>query len=510
MGLIGFRTLRLMSSAAAILAAMLLAGCETDGTSLSQMSARALQPISASMKAALAHNNMPIESPILVRIFKEEAELEIWKQDAAGRFALLKTYPICRWSGDLGPKVKEGDRQAPEGFYQITPGLMNPNSNYYLAFNLGFPNAYDRANDRSGAFLMVHGDCSSRGCYAMTDEQMGEIFALGRESFQGGQKSFQVQAYPFRMTPLNMAKHRNSPHMAFWRMIKVGYDHFEVTRQEPKVDVCEKRYVFDAQSSSGMPLSFNSRNRCPAYQLDPQVASLIKQKQADDEQQFSAYAARNISTTPPRAGVDGGMHPTFVAKLKPKKLLDGVFGGEPKVAGAQPGTIPAHVNPPRDAGITQEMITTATVSAGDTGQGYAQETPPVTRVAASEPVVAAPATAPAAPSAKPAATGSQPSALARVGQFLGFRSADASSSAPPPPPAKPATAAAAPVPPSKPAAEAKPKPTPQPRQVAQAPAPESAPAQQPAQTSTPAAAVMNGAAPPLPTSSFDTRWGATR
>jgi murein L,D-transpeptidase YafK len=498
MGLIGFRTLRLMSSAAAILAAMLLAGCETDGTSLSQMSARALQPISASMKAALAHNNMPIESPILVRIFKEEAELEIWKQDAAGRFALLKTYPICRWSGDLGPKVKEGDRQAPEGFYQITPGLMNPNSNYYLAFNLGFPNAYDRANDRSGAFLMVHGDCSSRGCYAMTDEQMGEIFALGRESFQGGQKSFQVQAYPFRMTPLNMAKHRNSPHMAFWRMIKVGYDHFEVTRQEPKVDVCEKRYVFDAQSSSGMPLSFNSRNRCPAYQLDPQVASLIKQKQADDEQQFSAYAARNISTTPPRAGVDGGMHPTFVAKLKPKKLLDGVFGGEPKVAGAQPGAIPAHVNPPRNVDLGDTV--TASVP-GDTGQSYAQETSSVTRVASSEPVVAAPTTVPARP-----ATNSQPGALARVGQFLGFRSADAQASAPPPPaPAKPATAS---VPPSKPAAEAKPKPAPQPRQVAQAP--ESAPTQPPAQTAAPAPAVMNGAAAPLPTSSFDSRFGAAR
>jgi len=98
---------------------------------------------------------------------RKEAELEIWKQDAEGRFALLKTYPICRWSGELGPKVKEGDRQAPEGFYTITPGQMNPNSNYYLAFNLGFPNAYDRANDRTGAFLMVHGDCSSAGCYAM-------------------------------------------------------------------------------------------------------------------------------------------------------------------------------------------------------------------------------------------------------------------------------------------------------------------------------------------------------
>ena len=133
------------------------------------------------MLSLLLQKNMPKRSPILIRIFKEESELEVWKQDTTGRFELLKVYPICRWSGDLGPKVSEGDRQAPEGFYTITPGLMNPNSNYYLAINTGFPNAYDRANDRHGAFLMIHGDCSSRGCYAMTDEQIGEIYSLARE-----------------------------------------------------------------------------------------------------------------------------------------------------------------------------------------------------------------------------------------------------------------------------------------------------------------------------------------
>ena len=126
---------------------------------------------------------MDLQSPILVRLFKQEAELEVWKQDRSGRFALLKTYPICRWSGDLGPKVREGDRQAPEGFYTISPGQMNPQSAYYLSFNTGYPNAFDRALGRTGSQLMVHGDCSSRGCYAMTDEQIAEIYSLGRESF---------------------------------------------------------------------------------------------------------------------------------------------------------------------------------------------------------------------------------------------------------------------------------------------------------------------------------------
>ena len=147
---------------------------------------------------------------------------------------------------------------------------MNPNSNYYLAFNTGFPNAYDRSMGYTGSELMVHGDCSSRGCYAMTDEQIQEIYALARESFFGGQKSFQLQAYPFRMTALNMAKHRNNPNFAFWKMLKEGYDHFDATHQEPKVAVCERHYVFDpaAPDNSTKPLSFNPKGTCPAYQLD--------------------------------------------------------------------------------------------------------------------------------------------------------------------------------------------------------------------------------------------------
>ena len=229
------RTLVRAFLASAVLAVgALLAGCDTDQVSLAT-NAKANQPVPPKLVAAIAEKDMDLQSPILVRLFKEEAELEVWKQTRSGDFALLKTYPICRWSGDLGPKVREGDRQAPEGFYEITPGQMNPQSAYYLSFNTGYPNAYDRSLGHTGSELMVHGDCSSRGCYAMTDEQIAEIYALGRESFFGGQRAFQFQAYPFHMTPVNMAKHRNNPNMPFWRMIKEGNDHFEVTKQEPKV-----------------------------------------------------------------------------------------------------------------------------------------------------------------------------------------------------------------------------------------------------------------------------------
>ena len=237
--------LRALLVPAAIAVAIALAGCGGAPTI-----SRDMQPLSERAVAELKAKRMEKDSPILMRIFKEESELEVWKQDDSGRFALFRSYPICRFSGELGPKIKTGDRQAPEGFYTITPGLINPNSSQYLAINTGFPNAYDRANGRTGSFLMIHGGCSSAGCYAMTDEQMAEIYALAREAFFGGQASFQLQAYPFRMTPLNLARHRNSPHMAFWRMLKEGHDHFEVTHLQPRIVVCEKRYIFEAEFDS--------------------------------------------------------------------------------------------------------------------------------------------------------------------------------------------------------------------------------------------------------------------
>jgi murein L,D-transpeptidase YafK len=308
---------RSLMTAAALAGAFALASCKTEDPF--SYNARANAPIPPSLLAEMDKKDMAKDSPILIRLFKEEAELEVWKQDRSGRYALLKTYPICRWSGDLGPKIKEGDRQAPEGFYNITPGLMNPNSQYYLAFNLGYPNAYDRAWDRSGAHLMVHGDCSSRGCYAMTDEQISEIFAMGRESFFAGQSAFQVQAYPFRMTAPNLAKHRNSPHFAFWKMLKQGNDNFEVTRMEPKVDVCERRYIFNAQTDSSQ---FNPKGKCPALDVPEDVANAVHEKQRRDELQIAELTARNVPTAPIASNRDGGMHPKFVAALRPQEVVD--------------------------------------------------------------------------------------------------------------------------------------------------------------------------------------------
>src|SRR5262249_4363898 len=163
------------------------------------------------------------------------------------------------------------------------------------------------------------------------DEQIAEIYALARESFFGGQKSFQLQAYPFRMTPLNMARHRNSPHMAFWKMIKQGYDHFEITHLEPKVDVCEKRYILDADSTD----SFTPADRCPAYKVPEDIAAAVREKQRRDDIETAELVNRGISTVPLITGGDGGMNSTFLAAVNS-------HGGP----GAVIQTAPAYVNPP--------------------------------------------------------------------------------------------------------------------------------------------------------------------
>jgi murein L,D-transpeptidase YafK len=349
--LISRSLVRALITSAALAAGALLAGCNSDEISLAQ-NAKANQPVSPKLVAEMTEKDMDLQSPILVRLFKQEAELEVWKQDRSGRFALLKTYPICRWSGDLGPKVREGDRQAPEGFYNISPAQMNPQSAYYLSFNTGYPNAYDRSLGHTGSELMVHGDCSSRGCYAMTDEQIAEIYSLGRESFFGGQRAFQFQAYPFRMTPVNMAKHRNNPNMAFWKMIKEGYDHFEVTRQEPKVDFCEKKYVFDAVKAPDAKRDpvFEASAKCPAYVIPDEVAQAVREKQEQEQAETAKLVANGTPVARLNTGIDGGMNKVFASKLQNGStgLSEGGEGqGLSLVMARAPGTIPPTVNPPR-------------------------------------------------------------------------------------------------------------------------------------------------------------------
>lgn len=268
--------MRLKNIAYILLMATALAGCndalDTATIDLSKVKNKVEQPLPDRILTEMQKKDMPRNSPIMIRVFKEEGVMEIWKAKADNRFDKIAEYQICAWSGKLGPKVKEGDRQAPEGFYNLTPAHLNPNSKYYLAINTGFPNRYDAANGRNGTNLMIHGACSSSGCYSMTDAQILEIYGFARDAFKGGQKTVQLQAFPFRMTAENMARHRQSEHLDFWKMLKVGYDNFEVTKRPPEVNVCEKKYVFNQQTEGG---TFNASAQCPAMSTPPALVSAL-------------------------------------------------------------------------------------------------------------------------------------------------------------------------------------------------------------------------------------------
>jgi len=284
----------------AILALLILSGC----VSASEDAYKSLAEIASTQRRP--------EGSVLVRIFKEESELEVWRLGADGKYAMAKTFPLCRWSGKLGPKKKIGDRQAPEGFYTVTASLLNPNSKYHRSFNLGYPNPLETSLGYTGDALMVHGACSSAGCFAMTDAAVGEVYAMVSGALASGQSDFQVQAYPFRMTPAAMARHRFDPNMAFWKNLKLGYDIFEATRREPKVGACGGRYVFDAEPAvPGATIAANAA--CPVLKakVDPQVAA----KRARDSVQLQALleAGKGGTTS---AYADGGMHPRFRDMLK--------------------------------------------------------------------------------------------------------------------------------------------------------------------------------------------------
>lgn len=208
-------------------------------------SSPASKPLSKAVLADMGLKGLKPGNPIFVRIFKEDSQLEIWMRGKGGTYKKLKSYSICNWSGKLGPKLKTGDKQAPEGFYVIRPSQLNPRSSYHLAFNLGFPNPYDKAHQRTGAHLMVHGDCKSAGCYAMTDAHIEEIYGIVREAYRGGQKYFQVHAFPFRMTEMNMLRYQGHRWYSFWRNLKEGYDRFEYNHQPPAIGVLDQRYVFN-------------------------------------------------------------------------------------------------------------------------------------------------------------------------------------------------------------------------------------------------------------------------
>ncbi len=210
----------------------------------SQRSNDAVSRVAPSLIRDLEDEGLAYGSPIFIRIFKQERELEVWLKNG-DTFELFRTYHIAAMSGSLGPKLRKGDRQAPEGFYFVAPSQMNPNSQFHLSFNLGYPNTYDRAHKRTGSALMVHGNRVSIGCFAMTDAKIEEIYTLADAALRNGQKFFRAHCFPFRMTKDNMDKYNKSEWAPFWSELQTGYDFFERTKQPPNVLVKNKKYIFE-------------------------------------------------------------------------------------------------------------------------------------------------------------------------------------------------------------------------------------------------------------------------
>jgi len=211
----------------------------------SSRSRNAIERVKPGLKKEFENKGLNYGSPIFIRIFKESMELEIWVK-SENTFTLFKTYEICTYgSGTLGPKTRQGDGKAPEGFYFVTPQRLNPVSDFHLSFNLGYPNKYDRIHEWTGGNLMVHGSCVSIGCYAMTNEGIEEIFATGDAAFRNGQSFFRVHIFPFKMNKSNMEKHKQSKWIEFWNNLKEGYDFFEKNKIPPNVEVVNRKYIFE-------------------------------------------------------------------------------------------------------------------------------------------------------------------------------------------------------------------------------------------------------------------------
>ncbi|MDH3581791.1 MAG: transcriptional regulator, partial [Hyphomicrobiales bacterium] len=242
-------------------------------------------------------------------------------------------------------------------------------SSYHLSFNIGFPNTYDRANERTGSHLMVHGACSSAGCYSMDDEQIQEIYTLARLSFQGGQRAFQVQAYPFRMTPENMAKHRSDANIEFWRMLKEGHDNFEVTGQPPKVDVCAKRYVFNSVAVDGV--EFNPTGECPDMSVPDPIRLAVASKTRKDAAKTQIIVAR-LEAEAARKALEA---PQSVAN--PQVMIAEAPASDPAASGATFTTASvggtASAGPAKDAAPVPEAKPATGES--DVTTAYAQEAP---------------------------------------------------------------------------------------------------------------------------------------
>jgi murein L,D-transpeptidase YafK len=190
-----------------------------------------------------------IEYPakVFIRVFKLEAKLELWALKD-NKYELVKRYPICASSGEIGPKRQQGDYQVPEGFYHINH--FNPYSSYYLSLGVSYPNKLDKIhktkNDAGGA-IYIHGDCVTIGCMPLTNDIIKEVYVILVDSRNSKQTNIPVSIFPCDMDKDSCKKEMKKypKNEKFWENIKEGYDYFEKNRTLPKVIIDKKgKYIF--------------------------------------------------------------------------------------------------------------------------------------------------------------------------------------------------------------------------------------------------------------------------
>ena len=282
----------------------------------------------------LAAQGVARDAPILIRVFKAESEMEVWTGNEEGNYTLFATYPICYWSGTLGPKEKEGDKQAPEGFYTVTmEQSIHKGTRWPKALNIGYPNAFDKVNLRSGGYILIHGGCASIGCFAMTNEVSYEVYKLAVDALEAGQPNIPVHVFPFRMTEANLAKYNVPEWRSFWMNLKEGYDLFERTHRPPRVGVCGPRYEFTPASRIE---GFNPGpiEVCPeTEQVIADLSKINKQVAEQPEPQTQTAEIKTASITGPisylggpatAAVVGNRLGENFEAQVAPKTAHAGV------------------------------------------------------------------------------------------------------------------------------------------------------------------------------------------
>lgn len=288
--------------------ACLLSSMAAGATGIYQKTVETPEP--GALDLRLAAKGMLAGQPIMIRIFKAESELEVWMRKSE-RFELLAIYDICNWSGSLGPKISEGDKQSPEGFYSVGVAQLHKKGRWPRSLDIGYPNTFDRMQERTGSYILVHGGCTTTGCYAMTNALMEEIYALSEAAIQGGQERIPVHVFPFRMTPQNLKAHTERPWHDFWASLKTGYDYFQRTRQPPQVAVCEKQYVvtepgmvlpdgcMENESRVSPPLIVAKQVARKAGKLR-RAASRSRARRVAGRNARKAYAAARVSRTASR------------------------------------------------------------------------------------------------------------------------------------------------------------------------------------------------------------------